>query len=107
DTYIGANDGVPFLIPGERELCDTEKEFPTTEAVPDFIQACEKQDLTNPGTIARIGLKVAGLEPPSKVTLGAWPNLNLGLIARACRQEKTLWDVPVLPIRALQKISPD
>jgi hypothetical protein len=108
DTYIGANDGVPFLIPGERELCDTMKEFPTPESVPDFIQACENQDLTNPGTIARIGLKVGGeLEAPSRVTLGAWPNLLLSRINDRCHQEKTLWSVPVLPIRALQKIDPD
>src|SRR5581483_5883171 len=23
DTYIGANDGVPFTIPGDKRLCDT------------------------------------------------------------------------------------
>jgi hypothetical protein len=29
DTFIGTNDGVPFLIPGSSELCDTQKRFDT------------------------------------------------------------------------------
>jgi hypothetical protein len=106
DTYIGANDGVPFLIPGETELCDTQKEFPTADTIPDFIQACEHEDLAHPGTIARIGLKLSGLEPPTRVTLGAWPNLELRKLNKRCDQEKTRWDVPVLPIKAIKEIDP-
>src|SRR5206468_5155225 len=75
DTFIGANDGVPFLIPGQRELCNTKLEFPAGATIPDFIQALEKEDLTNPGTVAQLQLKVGGgLEPPTRVTLGAYPN---------------------------------
>jgi hypothetical protein len=101
DTYIGDNDGVPFLIPGETQLCDTEKIFPTTDVIPDFIQACENENLTNPGTIARIGLKVSGLESPSRVTLGAWPNPELRKYDKGCDQEKTRWNVPVLSMQLL------
>ena len=38
------------------------------------------------------------MEPPSRVTLGAYPNPALG---PGCLQDKTLWNVPVLPIRSL------
>ena len=104
DTYIGANGGVPFLIPLQSELCDSQKEFLTPESVPDFIQACEYQDLVKPGTIARIGLKVPGLEPPVKVTLGAWPNPALSELDPRCAQEKTKWDVPVLSMQSMKKL---
>ncbi|MBY0230361.1 MAG: hypothetical protein K2W96_13840, partial [Gemmataceae bacterium] len=98
DTFIGANDGVPFLIPGQTKLCSTTAEFPRPDLVPDFIQACEREDLADPGTVAQVQFRLAGLEPPSRVTLGAWPNPKLGGNAR---QEKTMWDVPVLPIKTL------
>jgi hypothetical protein len=100
DTFIGGNDGVPFLIPGEKELCDTSKDFSRPELVPDFIQACERESLTAPGTIAQLQFRLGGaIEPPGRVTLGAWPNPLLG---RGCMQEKTKWEVPVLPIKSLQ-----
>jgi hypothetical protein len=103
DTFIGGNDGVPFLIPGQRELCSTFFRF---SKVPDFIQALEKEDLANPGTIAHIQFNLGnGLEPPTRVTLGAYPNPRLiniyGRQALPCRQEKTLWDVPVFDIKTL------
>jgi hypothetical protein len=107
DTYIGGNDGVPFLIPGAKsELCDTTKIFASPDEIPDFIQACEYDDLTNLGTVAKIGLKIPGLETPSKVTLGAWPNPELRLRNPAwseCNQEKTTWNVPVVPMKTLPK----
>src|SRR5262249_19880283 len=53
DTFIGTNDGVPFLIPGETKLCTDRKVFEGESAIPDFIQAREKEDLRNPGTIAQ------------------------------------------------------
>src|SRR5262249_20693159 len=84
--------------PGSPQLCNTSREFNRPEEVPDFIQARETEDLANPGTIALIQLKVPGFETPSRVTLGAWPNPELG---SECRQEKTLWNVPVLPIKSL------
>jgi hypothetical protein len=106
DTFIGGNDGVPFLIPGERQLCDTLKDFPRPEQVPDFIQACERDSLLDPGTIAQVQFRLGGkVEAPGRVTLGAWPNPLLGRRDRrlegVCVQEKTLWEVPVLPIKTL------
>jgi len=109
DTFIGSNDGVPFLIPvvgPKPQLCDTEREFNTPDSVPDYIQALEHDNLDHPGTIARLQLKLGGkIEAPSRVTLGAWPNPELGRrhpeLADRCQQEKTMWDVPVLPIKSL------
>jgi hypothetical protein len=98
DTYIGGNDGVPFLVPGWKELCSTSVDFNRPDGVPDFIQAREREDLANPGTIAQIQLRIPGFEPPSRVTLGAWPNPSLGF---GCRQEKTLWNVPVFSMKSL------
>ncbi len=99
DTYIGGNDGVPFLIPGQGRLCSTSMVFAHPQEVPDFIQARESEDLANPGTIAHVQLKIPGMEPPSRVTLGAWPNPSLG---KGAMQEKTLWNVPVLPIKTMR-----
>ena len=98
DTFIGGNDGVPFLVPGWKHLCATDLEFARPEEVPDFIQARETEDLANPGTIAQVQLRVPGVEPPSRVTLSAWPNPALG---PGCKQEKTLWNVPVFPIKTI------
>jgi hypothetical protein len=33
DTYIGAEDGVPFAIPGKKGLCDTMEDFDTAVKV--------------------------------------------------------------------------
>jgi hypothetical protein len=101
DTYIGGNDGVPFLIPGASRLCDTSLTL-RGEQVPQFIQACEREDLSDPGTVARLLLRAGGgLEPPDRVTLSAWPNPALANRDDRCKQEKTLWEVPVLPIKSL------
>jgi hypothetical protein len=105
DTFIGANDGVPFTIPGEKELCDTTKVFKTSAEVPDFIQALERDNLADPGTIAQVQLRLGGrIDAPDRVTLGSWPNTDLARPPhndRRCQQEKTLWDVPVNPIKTL------
>jgi hypothetical protein len=104
DTYIGSNDGVPFTIAGEKDLCDTFKDFATPDRVPDFISALERQDVKDPGTVAHVSLKVGGgLEPPSRVTLGAWPNGELFKVdpvkgAKAQRMN-TLWDVPIFSMQ--------
>jgi hypothetical protein len=101
DTQIGANDGVPFLIPGETALCDTLKDFRTPREVPDYLLALERDDLANPGTVASVGLKVGGgVEPPDRVTLGVWPGHPLQRLgATQAVGSWTLWDVPVLPIK--------
>jgi hypothetical protein len=107
DTFIGANDGVPFTIPGRRLLCDTKMEFARKQDVPDFIQALEHEDLSNPGSIAHIQFKLGGrVESPDRVTLGAWPQADFRRfgIPQAHAQD-TGWDVPFLEIRRLSELS--
>ncbi len=100
DTYIGANDGVPFVIPGKDGLCDTQEVFDEARDVPDFIQALERESLRDPGTVAQVQFRVGGgLEAPGRVTLGAWPDQNLG--PREARAQNTMWDVPVVPMKQL------
>jgi hypothetical protein len=101
DTYIGSNDAVPFLVAGSKELCDTMKTFDKAADVPDFISALERQDLKNPGTVAHLILKYgASLEPPTRVTLGAWPAGILRNVpgGAGALMQNTRWDVPVLPM---------
>lgn len=104
DTFIGANDGVPFTIPGDPALCDTKKDLPSEAAdhkIPDFLQALERPDLAHPGTIAHLRLKLHKLETPARVTLGAWPNERLRVLDRQAAGPSTLWNVPLLPMKAL------
>jgi len=102
DTFIGSNDGVPFTLPGAPNLCDTEMRFNQPQEVPDFIEALERPDLQNPGTIAHLGLKrQAPFDPPDRLMLGAWPNFRLHDRDARCLQEKTLWEVPLFPIKTL------
>ena len=98
DTFIGGNDAVPFTIAGARELCDTCKEFNKPSEVPDYISALENQDLKNPGTVAHLTLRYGGLEPPSRVTLGAWPAPSLRKVPGGEKADRfnTRWEVPVL-----------
>jgi len=104
DTFIGKNDGVPFTIPGSPGLCDTQREFKTSADVPDYLEALETNDLLKPGTVAHLRLKVGNkIEPPTKVTLGAWPDGNLSQLRIAgANQHLTLWDVPVVSMRLLR-----
>jgi hypothetical protein len=69
DTYIGANDGVPFLIPGRKELLTDMHDFGEKE-IPDYIEALEKPDLSNPGTVAHLGLKGISLAVPKQASEG-------------------------------------
>ncbi|HVS40084.1 MAG TPA: hypothetical protein VMS17_31285, partial [Gemmataceae bacterium] len=82
-------------IPGQNQLCDTQKDL-VGSAVPDYLQALESSDQQH-GIIARLQLKVSGLEAPNRVTLGAYPDPKLGdkLGDRRCRQQETMWDVPL------------
>lgn len=101
DTFIGSNDAVPFTIAGVKEPCSTMKSFDRPADVPDFISALEKQDLNNPGIVAHLSLKYgAGMEPPSRVTLGAWPAASLRKEpgGEAAQMFNTRWAVPVLPM---------
>jgi hypothetical protein len=87
DTMIGGNDGVPFLVPGLPGLMNTMKDFRGAE-VPDFVQALEFPNLQNPGTIARMTLKLGGkVETPSRVSLTHWPAF-----------EYAFWEIPMFPL---------
>jgi hypothetical protein len=108
DTYIGANDGVPFTIPGAAGLCDTQRRFTTPAEVPDFIQALENDDLLHPGTVAHLQFRVGNqLEAPQEVTLGGWPNEELQRWPqyRQARGMMTLWRVPMIDIRGLDELA--
>jgi hypothetical protein len=81
DTFIGSNDGVPFAIPGQKGLLETMKVFDQKE-IPDYIEAMERPNLTDPGTIAHMGLKIPSvkftktdpdLEALEKLVICRWP----------------------------------
>jgi hypothetical protein len=78
DTYIGAEDGVPFVVPGKPGLLDSMGAFGEKE-IPDYVQVLEYPDLKNPGTVAHLGLKgfrvpgVDMLEPIEKMVICHWP----------------------------------
>jgi hypothetical protein len=101
DTFIGTNDGVPFTIPGVKDLCNTKREFDPSKGleIPDYIQALENPDIKNPGTVAHLALRLKGLETPNRVTLGAWPHYSLKTIDAKARGHLTLWDVPFLDMQ--------
>ena len=110
DSFVGGNDGVPFTIPGESDLCDSMKDLPSQakgKKIPDFLQALEKPDLAHPGTIAHLRLKLGQpgsktlLETPVRVTLGAWPSEKLRILNRKAAGLATLWEVPVLSLKSL------
>ncbi len=104
DTFIGGNDGVPFTIPGASGLCDTMRAFRKASDVPDFIEAMEKEDLENPGTVARLQFRVGSrFESPTRVILGGWPDGNLKKYFNVfdARGQFTYWNVPEISMREL------
>lgn len=72
DTFIGANDGVPFLVPGSSSLIQTKRHFSYKE-IPSFIRAHERADLRDPGTVALLGLKLHSAEEIESVLICRWP----------------------------------
>jgi len=83
DTFIGANDGVPFYIPpvvaDGREmkaahLVDKMEVFAQKD-IPDFAQALEDgtQLAGENNTLAVVGLKIKGAEPIEKMVICRWP----------------------------------
>jgi hypothetical protein len=71
DTYIGTNDGVPFVIPGEPGFITSRFEL-GEKAIPQYLEAIENpDDPKNPGTAMRLGLRFdnSNIEPPSKVII--------------------------------------
>jgi hypothetical protein len=107
DTYIGANDGVPFTIPGASGLCDEKKSFDRPSEVPDFIQALEKDDPRNPGTVAYLQFHLGSqVEAPERVTLGGWPNQELGQFGfRTALSQLTKWNVPFISMKELDRLA--
>jgi hypothetical protein len=82
DTYIGSNDGVPFTIEGRSGLLTTPEVF-ENDKVPAFIQALERPDPKDPGTVAMLGLKgievpKVDLEPITKVLICPWESDAVG-----------------------------
>jgi hypothetical protein len=78
DTYIGANDGVPFTLSNRSGLVNTPQELAEKD-VPDYIQALEHPDPGKPGTVAYMGLRGleipnVQLEPISKVIIRKFPS---------------------------------
>jgi hypothetical protein len=92
DTYIGANDGVPFAIPGRPGLLIRPAVF-EKDKVPDYIQALERPDLKDPGTVAHLGLKGiqipnVELEPISKLILCPWESDAVGWEVKIADENK-------------------
>jgi hypothetical protein len=93
DTFIGATDGVPFAVPGQAQLVSTKGDFRDPQ-IPAFIQALERPDLKDPGTVATLamklpaGLRLASSDPPldpvARAVIGGFP-----------RDPMVRWDVPV------------
>jgi hypothetical protein len=81
DTFIGTKDGVPFAIPGKPGLLETLGDYKQDE-IPAYILALERSELTDPGTIAQMGLKLPGfklqdedpeLDPIDRLVICRWP----------------------------------
>jgi hypothetical protein len=107
DTFIGANDGVPFTIPGASGLCDTKERFDRPAAVPDFIQALERDDPQNPGTVAYLQFRIGRqVESPGRVLLGGWPNSELKRFGfKEAKAQLTLWNVPFISMKELDQLA--
>jgi len=78
DTFIGTNDGVPFLIPPSDSrpayLLDTKEAFDKPR-IPQFVRALETGDLSDKNaTVAEMGLKLNGLDPIDRLVICRWPD---------------------------------
>jgi hypothetical protein len=77
DTFIGAEDGVPFLVAGRKGLLTKPTAF-TEKQIPSHMEALERPDPASPGTVAYMGLKNLQLpdgtpEPIVRMVIGTWP----------------------------------
>jgi hypothetical protein len=99
DTYIGANDGVPFTIPGRKGFVETKANF-VRKQIPDYIEVVERpDDPKDPGTVARLGLRhlplgTTELEDMDRLLICRWPG------------SRALWDFNTEPMNA-DKSNPD
>jgi len=77
DTFIGANDGVPFYVPPteDRPARFVDKlEIMNQKQIPDYLMALETGKLDDPtATLAVLCPKIAGTEPMDKLVLCQWP----------------------------------
>jgi hypothetical protein len=105
DTFIGANDGVPFTIPGATGTCDSLMQFDRPTEVPDFIQALENDDPREPGTVAYLQFRLGKqIESPERVQLGGWPNQELRQFGYPeAKSQLTMWKVPFLSMKELDR----
>ncbi len=81
DTLIGTNDGVPFVLPERADLVTTGALVGAkTKDLPDYVQAFERPDFKDPGTVAHLGVRVsahiATVEPPDSLLFSHWPGSN-------------------------------
>ncbi|MBY0526689.1 MAG: hypothetical protein K2R98_25050 [Gemmataceae bacterium] len=91
DTYIGAEDGPPFLIPptedNPKELLVDGKIVLEKERIPQFMRVLENGNPDDRNaTVAEMGLKLKGFEPINKLVVCRWPQEWGGSEAR--------WDWP-------------
>lgn len=78
DTFIGAEDGVPFVLSGYEGLLRRPTVF-NQKQIPEHLQALENPDPALPGTVACMGLKNLHLpgeapEPIVRMVVGTWPH---------------------------------
>ena len=98
DTYVGANDGVPFTAPGAPGFIDDKKEFKGDE-IPAYLEAVENpNDPQDPGAVARLGLK--DLHLPG-LTLEELDDVK---VTRYPGNFNQRWDVP---LESMKKGTPD
>src|SRR5262249_16124108 len=78
DTYIGANDGVPFTVPGRTGFVSDKSTF-LQKQIPDYIEVIEKPEPpANPGTVVRMGLRdislpgIDQIDEPEKLVICRW-----------------------------------
>jgi hypothetical protein len=101
DTLIGANDGVPFVVPGHSGIVDQAVTLISSD-IPDFIQAIEQADLVNPGVIVHLTLRGGDATPPDRVDLAGWyhPDADwdiitpVGGVGTPLYREGDPWTVP-------------
>ncbi len=95
DTYIGANDGVPFTAPGVKGFIKDMREFKGSE-IPPYLEVVENpDDPKNPGTVARLGLRnirlpgLDELEEPDLLQVTHFPP----------QEGRQGWDLPMKSIQ--------
>jgi hypothetical protein len=92
DTCIGENDGVPFVLPGVKEVVDTKRDFPKDGPIPDFVEVVERDSLRDPGTVVHLNLRLGEkFEMPSRFLLTQYPRAAGGVDPQSVQK----WEVPV------------